>query len=852
MLMSSTSVATPAGPPAFVAPDRGFWMLDAAHQTQPSSALTCGPWERGYAAGFRRGFAEVGALLDTLDAAHVNGWFYYRPRPLGAPPTARRPPPRLVFKLLLRLVPALRARVARAEQIWDERPWLAVPRRWFEDSLPGFAARAAELRRRAGGSLGLAEAVDDLKAALALLEEVTARHLELAVPECLAFGNVLVFLEDHLPGGARAVTNLMGLLRGAQVESCKPRELQRAAVAAIAEAGGAELLAATAERDDPDAALRELRALSPSAATALDAYLEACGLGIMGDNLRAPTLEERPDQILVQLRAQLGARDTEEGGESAARLEAQVAANIPAAYRPAFAEAVSEARRSVSSRESRASMLLALLGLCRKLGLRLGEALVAEGRAAEASDAFELLPEELDAVRAGAGPDAAALASRTARYLTLLEHEPPQRFGEAAPPPPASWLPPGSARLMRAVDAYVSRFDEGVDVAPERPSLSGLGVSPGVVEGRAVVVRSSDDLSRLQPGDILVAMTTGVSFNAVIPVAAGLVTERGGLASHASIVSRELGLPCVVGCKDATRDIPDGSLVRVDGGAGVVEVLASVAPPAAWGRPASATPRSDSSPAPRVSNGAGAVVALAEADDKTRFGGKAAPLALALRAGLLVPPGLALDADLSEAIAAGDERSIQRLRDALGAVPGPWAVRSSGLDEDGAAASFAGIHETRLGVAGEAALLGAIEAVWRSAHGAAANAYRARRGLSGRPGMAVVVQQMLAPEWSGVRFGCDPVSGADVRIIEVAPGLGTAVVDGERVPERLRTDALGAELAHEPGDHGALLDGAAAGAIHTLCAACDALFGGPQDVELAWADGLLYLLQSRPMTTGRS
>jgi pyruvate,water dikinase len=245
-------------------------------------------------------------------------------------------------------------------------------------------------------------------------------------------------------------------------------------------------------------------------------------------------------------------------------------------------------------------------------------------------------------------------------------------------------------------------------------------------------------------------------------------------------------------------------------------------------------------------------VTLDEADDRASFGGKAAPLATALRAGLPVPPGLALDADFTEAVAAADPEHIQRLRRALGALPGPWAVRSSGLDEDGTVASFAGIHHTALGVESPDAVVDAVGAIWRSAYSSAASAYRARRGVHGRARMAVVVQHMLQPEWSGVRFGCDPVSGEDVRLIEVAPGLGTAVVDGETVPERVRTDARGVVLAQEPGDHGVVVDDGTLASIHALCTRCDMLFAGPQDVELAWAGDTLYLLQSRPMTTGRA
>jgi pyruvate,water dikinase len=80
---------------------------------------------------------------------------------------------------------------------------------------------------------------------------------------------------------------------------------------------------------------------------------------------------------------------------------------------------------------------------------------------------------------------------------------------------------------------------------------------------------------RLQKGDVLVTATTTESFNIVLPMIGAIVTDNGGLLSHAAIVSREYGIPGVVGCRDATRRIPDGARVEVDGGAGEVRVLAT-------------------------------------------------------------------------------------------------------------------------------------------------------------------------------------------------------------------------------------------------------------------------------------
>jgi len=102
--------------------------------------------------------------------------------------------------------------------------------------------------------------------------------------------------------------------------------------------------------------------------------------------------------------------------------------------------------------------------------------------------------------------------------------------------------------------------------------LHGLGVSSGSYEGTARVIASAGELSRIQVGDVLVAPTTGPAFNLVLPRLGALVTDRGGLLSHAAIVAREFGIPAVVGCSDASEVVPDGARVRVDGAAGTVTV----------------------------------------------------------------------------------------------------------------------------------------------------------------------------------------------------------------------------------------------------------------------------------------
>ena len=100
--------------------------------------------------------------------------------------------------------------------------------------------------------------------------------------------------------------------------------------------------------------------------------------------------------------------------------------------------------------------------------------------------------------------------------------------------------------------------------------VSGLAASPGVVCGRVRVLHSPDEGPRLRGGEILVAEMTNPDWVPTIRRAAALVTDGGGVTCHAAIVARELGVPCVVGTRDATKVLPDGELVTVDGGTGKV------------------------------------------------------------------------------------------------------------------------------------------------------------------------------------------------------------------------------------------------------------------------------------------
>ena len=93
------------------------------------------------------------------------------------------------------------------------------------------------------------------------------------------------------------------------------------------------------------------------------------------------------------------------------------------------------------------------------------------------------------------------------------------------------------------------------------------------MRGTARVVLTNDQFGQIQPGDIIVCPSSNPSWVPVFAIAGGLVTNTGGVLSHAAVVARELGLPAVVGVADATVHIADGRLIEIDGGRGIIDML---------------------------------------------------------------------------------------------------------------------------------------------------------------------------------------------------------------------------------------------------------------------------------------
>jgi len=234
-------------------------------------------------------------------------------------------------------------------------------------------------------------------------------------------------------------------------------------------------------------------------------------------------------------------------------------------------------------------------------------------------------------------------------------------------------------------------------------------------------------------------------------------------------------------------------------------------------------------------------------------GKKAARLAKLIDAGYRVPPGFVVtaaitkrlhDAPDGDFLTAGESRQLDQLWKTIGG--GPVAVRSSGTNEDGADASFAGVYESILNVTRER-LENAVRAVHASLDSSRSASYSKRSGQAEEAGRGgVVVQKMVAAEFAGVMFTEHPgTSGA--MLVELVSGLGEELVSGTVTPDAF---AFGKLTGERVGD-----DTAGTGVppidLEPLLAQgreLEALFGQPQDIEWAYAQGEFHLLQTRDIT----
>jgi phosphohistidine swiveling domain-containing protein len=544
---------TPPGP--------GPWMQDRAHLPAAVTPLMSTAYPPGMARGFAESLEPWGALLDEMRVAYVNGFAYMQPVPFDAPgPDGEKAPEELGAEI------GRRTGVAAAA--FENRIWRDVLRRWDDEIKPAAIARHRKLADVDLGSLDDDALLDQLHQRISWLTDMAYQHHRFNTMAMLPIGD---FILHAVAWTGRPPVPMFAVYDGwSPVSGIVPPEL----VPVVDGVSGDPEARAVLDSDGtPEERLAELARRIP----AVGEYLAGNGYRLAaGFDLTNPTIGERPDILLDRIRAGLD-HDRDAAIQRAERVADELRAEVPDEHRAEFDDLLAESRLVYRLRDERGLYSdAAAVGLLRLALIELGRRLFERGRINFMYDTLDLRAEEIDGILGGSdSPTADELSARVAQRKAISAAGAPPLLGPPPPePPPVDQLPPPLARVMSALGFYIDGVlgDLQTPVGDDNVVV-GVGGSGGVYEGRARLVLNFDDLFNLEQGDVLVTTATGESFNAFLSLLGAAVTDHGSFASHAAIMGREMGFPAVVGTVDATRRIPNGAQVRVDGDAGTVTIL---------------------------------------------------------------------------------------------------------------------------------------------------------------------------------------------------------------------------------------------------------------------------------------
>jgi phosphohistidine swiveling domain-containing protein len=534
----------------FEPPGPGSWVQDPVHFPRPMTRY----WQEMHPPAFKKGtndFARFyGLLIDGLQMGYVNGFAYRQVLPA---PDAEIP-----------------ERFKRAEQVFAKRLWREQLRAWDENHKPSSIATHRELQGVNPDALSDADLAAYLMRCRDHHSAMIAQHMRFTAGAVLPTGDFLAHVGDwtDLPP-----SELLGLMRGsATVSAGGSDEMQRLKRAFAQDPAAREILASVG---DPAQVIARLRSLVGEAGAAISGYLDLVGNRLIdGFDIAEPTALELPDALLRAIQIAVSG-ETKPASDEGARI-GEIRAKVPASHQAEFDQLLGEARLTYRLRDERGVYSdVWASGIMRRAALAAGRRVASRRRIATPQHMLDAGLDEMCALVTGSSsPSADELTKRAEYRAAYTAKDAPPLLGPPEPPPPdLAALPPAVARVMRAIFISLGEVFGSSQAQHEEKVLYGLAASKGVYEGPARRVSGPSEFGRIAKGDILVTESTTEAFNILLPLLGGIVTDNGGLLSHAAIVSREYGIPGVVGTREATERIADGVRVRVDGDAGEVTVI---------------------------------------------------------------------------------------------------------------------------------------------------------------------------------------------------------------------------------------------------------------------------------------
>ena len=540
--------------PEFTPPGPGQWALDRSHYPGGTTPISQWLLREGFSNGFRRVFAEVGLPADTIACEFVHGFMYTRLQPLiGANRKPRRPPPAAILKALTRLHPEFRARNKTAIAALRDRPSNDVLRRWEEELRPQLRQSNVDFQNFDVAAANNVELQSHITELLEQLRSSFELHFWLHGHD---LGPVARLLHTCRRWGLEPDL-VVPALAGASPTTAEPTKM-------LVELRG--LLDASRE---PIATLDEFQASSPDADALVRSYLRERGyLLATGYDLDNRTLIEMPRVVFNSIRSASPPPRHDADG-----IASELRNHLSASRRAEFDLLLGDARNVMDMRDDNGPLTIEWpIGLLRRALLDAGRRLVERSCITAPHHLFDLSPgEALDLFGVGL-PSAAVLVERVDKRQLQSNLEAPALLGPAERPPPLHALPPALVELIATVQVAQEHVGTSASIGAEK--LSGIGIGDVRYVGVARVALTADEaFDRLDPGDVLIVRATSPAFNAVLSIAGAVVTSDGGMLSHAAVLSRELGIPAIIGVPGALL-IQDGSTIEVDATAGLIRVVA--------------------------------------------------------------------------------------------------------------------------------------------------------------------------------------------------------------------------------------------------------------------------------------
>ncbi len=545
----------------FEAPGPGVWGTDGQHTYRPITAMKMATYP-SMSSGMRIGSSRYGMLQDGARIVVLHRFVYLQSRMLVSRPPGPQEVAEKRFQALVAANPEVQERFQRAEQALTTKRWRKDVEHWDIIGRPWIMGRTLELTDAEPANLGDEELCLHIDECLHHLGRTNEYH---HILNQIGISRSLFFFRATEWSGCTS-KELEPLMVGSSPISAGDEPELRALTEALH--GDESALAVLEGDDNEEERLDALCAREGAVGKAAKEFVRVVGYRtIIGWEPMEPYILERPGDLLAKIRHGLTGDYARMNPDDLARVRDKV----PDKHRAEFDELFEDARKFSRIKDERDIYCnMPIGGVLRRGVIEAGRRAHERGKIdqiehmteASAGEVRQMLLED-------GGPTAKQLEERYDYRATYSIRDIPETLGEPDQfPIEPEWLPGASRILALLSERRAERGQEQNTV-----ELTGSVASPGVYEGTARVLEGAKDLGRIEEGDVLITTATNPAFSVILPQIGAIVTEYGGILSHAGIIAREFGLPAIVGCKDVMKKINDGDRVRVDAETGEVTVL---------------------------------------------------------------------------------------------------------------------------------------------------------------------------------------------------------------------------------------------------------------------------------------